>query len=146
MADNTSTTTKTTNIELIKKLLPVELQKVAQTFTIPEKFLKEMPNIIALILESKSMDTTEEKQSWFNLLPMMSPEQIAKLNDILTREKIKLSEIEKKYEEKKNNIKEKYVKRRESMWYEKKIDSIKEKEAAFEKKDDAEADKLLENI
>lgn len=134
------------NQEMIQKYLPQELRSLASTFTIPEKFLSENPNTIQLILESKSMDTTEEKQSWFNLLPMMSEEQLVKLNDILTREKIKLAEIEKKYEEKKNNIKEKYVKRRETMGYTKKMDQIKEKEAAFEKGDDAEADKLLEQI
>lgn len=132
--------------EQIQKLLPKELRTKAGEYQIPEKFLTDMPKLIQLVLESKSMDTKEEKQSRFNLMPMMSPEQIAKLNDILTREKIKLAEIEKKYEEKKNNIKEKYVKRRESMWYTKKMDAIKEKEAAFEEKDDEEADALLENL
>jgi phosphoribosyl 1,2-cyclic phosphodiesterase len=99
----------------IQQFLPQELREIAMEYQIPEKFLTEMPKIIQLILESKSMDTKEEKQSWFNLMSMMSAEQIVKLNDILTREKIKLTEIEKKYEEKKNNIKEKYIKRRESM-------------------------------
>ncbi len=144
MTDNTQT--KTNNQTLIQKFLPKNFREIANQFTIPAKFIQEMPNLITLVLASKSMDTHEEKQSWFNLLPMMSPEQITKLNDILTREKIKLAEIEKKYEEKKNTIKEKYVKRRETMWYNKTIDAIKEKEAAFEKKDDAEADKLLENL
>ena len=133
-------------IELIKQFLPENLRTIAQEYTIPEKFLQEMPKLITLVLESKSMDTHEEKQSRFNLMPMMSQEQIAKLNDILTREKIKLAEIEKKYQEKKNNIKEKYVKRRETMGYNKKMDQIKEKEAAFEAQDDAEADKLLDQI
>jgi hypothetical protein len=32
------------------------------------------------------------------------------------------------------------------MWYTKKMDSIKEKEAVFEEQDEAEADALLENI
>ena len=101
--------------EQIQQLLPQELREKAKDYQIPSKFLSEMPKLVQLVLESKSMDTKEEKQSRFNLMPMMSPEQIAKLNDILTREKIKLSQIEKKYEEKKNNIKEKYIKRRESM-------------------------------
>lgn len=101
--------------EVIQQLLPPHLHALVVDYMIPEKFLREMTPLIVLVLESKSMDTKEEKQSWFNLLPMMSPEQIGKLNDILTREKVKLAEIEKKYEEKKNSIKEKYIKRRESM-------------------------------
>jgi len=134
------------NVSLIEQKLPKKLREKAKQYNIKDKFLEEMPDLLVLILESKSMDTQEEKQSWFNLLPMMSPDQIAKLNDILTREKIKLSEIEKKYEEKKNNIKQKYVKRRETMGYNKKMDEIKQKEATFEAKDDAEADKLLEEL
>ena len=130
----------------IQQYLPQELWEKTLSFQIPLKFLADMPSLIQLVLESKSMDTQEEKQSWFNLLPMMTTEQIAKLNDILTREKVKLAEIEKKYEEKKNTIKEKYIQRWETMGYNKKMDQIKQKEAAFEKKDEQEADALLDNI
>jgi len=135
-----------THIALIEQYLPKELHKIAKEFTIPERFLKEKTDIVILILKSKSMDTKEEKQSWFNLLPLMTQDQTKKLNDILTREKQKLIDIEKKYEEKKNSIKEKYIKRRQSMGYTKKMDQLKEKEEAFEIKDDKEADKLLEQI
>ena len=67
------------NTDLIKKVLPQELWEKAATFTIPDKFLETMPDLIVLVLNSKSMDTQEEKQSWFNLLPMMNDEQITKL-------------------------------------------------------------------
>ena len=61
------------------------------------------------------MSDASEKQSWFNLLPLMTDDQISKLNDILTREKQKLDEIEKKYEDKKLEIKKKYLMRRQNM-------------------------------
>ena len=89
------------NIKLIKAKLPPELREKAEKFTIPDEFLTTMPELIILVLNSKSMDNSEEKQSWFSLLPMMNKEQIDKLNDILTREKMKLAEIEQKYEQKK---------------------------------------------
>ena len=57
-----------------------------------------------MLLWSRSIEKPEEKQSWFNLMPLMNDEQIVKLEDILTREKQKLEEIEKKYEEKKIEI------------------------------------------
>ena len=40
-------------------------------------------------MESKSLSEHSEKQNWFNLLPIMSEEQVNKLDDILTREKIR---------------------------------------------------------
>jgi hypothetical protein len=95
----------------INYLFPNKFKNIGWLIFIPSAII----GLITLILESKSMDTEEEKQSRFNLMPMMSKQQISKLNDILTREKQKLAEIETKYEQKKDDIKEKYIQRRQSM-------------------------------
>ncbi len=134
------------NIDLIKKFLPEALRESAQQFTIADQFLESMPDVIVLILNSKSMDTKEEKQSWFNLLPMMNPEQMAKLKDILTREKQKLEEIEKKYEQKKEDIKTKYVQQWEQVGYQQKMTQIKQQETTTQEKDEQDADNLLNQI
>jgi hypothetical protein len=134
------------NIDLIKNKLPKELREKAEKFTIPDEFLTTMPDIIILVLHSKSMDTSEEKQSWFSLLPMMNKDQIDKLRDILVREKQKLEEIEQKYESKKNELKNKYTQKREDMVYAKKIEEIKQKEAKHEEIENKQADDLLNQI
>ncbi len=134
------------NIELIKAKLPQELWEKAEKFTIPDEFLTTMPDLIVLVLNSKSMDAAEEKQSWFNLLPMMNKDQIDKLRDILTREKQKLDEIEKKYEQKKDELKTKYTQKWEDMTYTKKMEEIKQKEAQHEEIEDKQADDLLTQI
>lgn len=134
------------NIDLIKSKLPTDLREKAEKFTIPDEFLISMPDIIILILNSKSMDVSEEKQSRFNLLPVMSKGQIDKLNDILTREKIKLQEIDQKYENKKNELKNKYMQKWEDKAYVKKIEEIKLKEAKHEELDSQQADNLLTQI
>ena len=72
--------------------------KTIQDFTIPEDFLKDT-QLVQLVLESESMND-EERQYWFNLYEVMNEEQIEKLRDILTREKEKLAEIERKYAKK----------------------------------------------
>jgi len=51
------------NMNLIKTKLPQELWEKAEKFTIPDEFLITMPNLIVLILNSKSLDNAEEKQS-----------------------------------------------------------------------------------
>ena len=134
------------NTDLIQKLLPQDLWEKAATFTIPDKFLESMPDLIILVLKSKSMDTQEEKQSWFNLLPMMNDDQISKLRDILTREKQKLEEIEAKYEQKKDDIKTQMVQKWEDTGYQQKMTSIKNNEAVAQEKDVADADSLLTQI
>ena len=60
-----------------------------------------MNKLIKLILESKSIDTPEEKQGRINLLEVMQPEHIERLEDILTREKKLLKKTQDKYDRKK---------------------------------------------
>jgi len=135
-----------TNIDLIKQNLPEQLRNKAQEFNIPDDFLTKTPNIIVLILNSKSMDSAQEKQSWFNLLPLMTQQQLDKLNDILTREKQKLEEIEQKYEQKKDDLKKKYEEKREAVWYEKKMADVKQKWDINQQQEQKEADSLLTQI
>jgi hypothetical protein len=104
-----------TTTALIQKYLPEDLHQIAATYTIPDEFLEDTPDLIELILRSRSIDTTQEKQNWFNLLPLMNATQLQKLRDILVKEKIKLQEIEEKYEGKKQEIKKKYLQKRQDM-------------------------------
>ncbi len=67
------------NEALIQKKLPEDLYKIALEYTIPDEFLEDMPDVIELILRSKSIDTQDEKQNWFNLLPLMNVTQLEKL-------------------------------------------------------------------
>lgn len=135
-----------TNTDLIKSKLPEELREKAEKFTIPDEFLTTMPDLIILILYSKSMDNFDEKQSWFNLMPMMNTEQIDKLRDILTREKQKLQEIEQKYEQKKDEIKNKYIQKWDNMVNIKRINEIKKQEAFAEKNEKNEEEALLNQL
>jgi hypothetical protein len=89
--------------------LPEDLHELALKFTIPLDFFDNDIEIIILILRSKSIDTDDEKQNWFNLLLMMNSEQIEKLRQILLKEKAKLEEIENKYQKKKTELREKYL-------------------------------------
>ena len=88
-----------TTVSLIEQLLPQNLWQVAKNFDIADEVLSQDPVLIQLILESKSLAGVDEKQNWFNLLQMMNDEQVAKLKDILTREKQKLEEINQKYQQ-----------------------------------------------
>jgi len=65
--------------DLIQKYLPQELWKIAKNFDIPQEFLENNSELVTMILKSRSIDTTEEKQNRFNLLPLMNDEQMVKL-------------------------------------------------------------------
>ncbi len=78
------------------KTLKTKSGKTIQDFTIPKNLLDKEQEMIMLIMRSEAMND-EEKQYWFTLTEVMNPEQMAKLYDILRRERKKLDEIEAKY-------------------------------------------------
>jgi hypothetical protein len=134
------------NTELLQQYLPAHLIAFASKFVISENFLKEHGKLVVLILESKSISEEKEKQSWFDLYPLMNTEQIDKLYEILTREKEKLAEIEAKYQEKQEEIKKKYEKAFSAPAYQQQQAQLQATEQATREKEAVEADSLLEQI
>ena len=68
-----------------------------EKFDISEDFAKTNPALVDLILKTESMKD-EERKYWFQLLPIMTEEQVKKLEDILQNEQSQLAELDAKYE------------------------------------------------
>jgi hypothetical protein len=133
-----------TSLDLVHQQIPEALRTSAMEYVIDDVALQTHSDLVILILNSKSIDGKEEKQSRFSLLPIMDEAQITKLYDILHREQEKIQEIEQKYEEKKNSVIQKYTdKTYSNPVYQNNINNIKAQEAAQEEKEDKEADLLL---
>ena len=136
-----------TSLALVQKNIHETLQNSVMEYTIDDKSLESYNDLIILVINSKSIDGKEEKQSWFSLLPVMDEWQISKLYDILHREQEKIIEIEQKYENKKVSLLKKYTEKTYSNpVYQNTIDNIKEKESIVNQKDYEDADKLLDNL
>ncbi len=132
--------------ESVEKYLPEHLRKVALDYNIPDDMMENNSDLVVLVLESKSINESKEKQSWFDLYSLMNLEQIDKLRDILTREKEKLAEIEAKYQAKQDEIKRKYEETYASGAYQAKQDEIKQSELSSRQQEEVEADALLSQI
>ena len=135
-----------TSQENIIKLLPEHLHSLAMNFNIPEDMLQNNTDLVVLVLESKSISESKEKQSWFDLYSLMNKDQIDKLRDILTREKQKLAEIEAKYQARQEEIKKKYEETYASGAYQQQQDKIRDEEKTSRQQEEVEADALLEQI
>ncbi len=68
----------------------------ATTLTISDDLRKAFPEIIELIVGSESMNDSE-RQYWINILPVMTPDQVQSLRDILHNERTQLQAIDQKY-------------------------------------------------
>ncbi len=134
------------NVEIIKQKLPQEFWETAMKFDIPDAFLEKESDLVVLVLKSRSLAKDEEKQSWFNLVPMMNEDQINKLRDILTRERDKIAEIEAKYEKKKEEIKDKYQARFDAVEYQNKMSNMQSHEQNIREQEHEEAEDLLKNL
>ena len=135
-----------TTQENIQKYLPEHLRNVASQYNIPNDMIENNGDLVVLVLESKSINESKEKQSWFDLYSLMNQDQIDKLRDILTREKQKLAEIEAKYQEKQEEIKRKYEQTYASGAYQQQQDKIRDEEKNSRQQEEVEADALLDQI
>ena len=71
-------------------------QPQASGLVIPPEVQEKFGELIELIKGSESMNN-EERQYWINILPVMTPEQIKNLQEILSNEKQQLAAIDAKY-------------------------------------------------
>lgn len=69
---------------------------MSDSVIVPPDIQAQFPDIIALILASESMNVAE-RQYWVDVLPSMSPDQVAQLRTILTNERDQLALIDAKY-------------------------------------------------
>lgn len=134
------------NKALVQQYLPEDLWSIAMEYDIQDEFFGSETDLIIMVLLSRSIDSKEEKQNWFNLLPMMNSIQVERLRAILVKEKTRLAEIEQKYQKRKQEIKNKYMKKRDDMGYNTTMNTIKDKEENIAKQDEAEAEELLSMI
>lgn len=134
------------NLQLIQQKLPQDLWNLAAQLNIPDNFLDTETDLTMLILRSRSLAKNEEKQNWFNLIPMMNQEQIEKLRDILTRERDKIAEIEAKYEQKKQEIRAKYQMKFDAANYNDRVAQLRSNEQNVIEQDSRDADDLLKDL
>lgn len=66
------------------------------TLIVPEETKAKFPDLVKMILESRSMNN-QERNYWLQVLPVMTPEQVSELRNILETEVKKLAEIDSKY-------------------------------------------------
>ena len=77
-------------------------------FQIADEIQADYPELIQLVLNTKSMDD-QERQYWFDIMPSMSDEQIDRLYEILDTEKKKLEQLEVNYQKEIKSLNEKHL-------------------------------------
>ena len=114
-------------------------------FTIPKIVADNMPDLVELIKETESMND-DERQYWFQILPIMTEEQIAKFREILENEKEQLAKLDQEYEEELKKINKKHASKWKAVETKEEIEARKKAEKAAEVEEKAAEEKLLEEL
>jgi gamma-glutamylcysteine synthetase len=117
----------------------------ASNVTITDDLRQKFPELVDLILKSESMND-EERQYWVNILPIMTPEQVQNLRNILDNEKKQLADIDKKYSAQIGSASDKELIERTDASVKKRRAERSEKEEEQERKEDVQTEDLLKKI
>lgn len=120
-------------------------QNLFSKFDIPETVRSQYPDLIPLILETESMND-DERQYWFQILPIMTDEQVNKLREILANEKQQLSQLDQEYKQDLKRINSKHVSQWKEFEVKEKRKKLQTAEHAAEKNEKAAEEDLLKNL
>ncbi len=81
---------------------------IQEKYSIPSVVTEKFPDLIQLIKQTESMND-EERDYWFQILPIMTEDQIKKFRDILVNEKSQLTNLDQEYEQELTKLNEKHM-------------------------------------
>lgn len=120
-------------------------QSLFDRFEIPESVRTKYADLIPLVLQTESMND-DERQYWFQILPIMTDEQVSKLREILENEKKQLSQLDHEYQEELKRINDKHVSEWKAFQIEEKRKQREEAEAAAKHTEESTQEELLKNL
>jgi uncharacterized protein YeaO (DUF488 family) len=128
--------------------MPTPAAKAGQPHSnvvVPDEVRAKFPDLIPLVLASESMND-EERQYWVNILPIMTPEQVQNLRDILENERRQLSAIDSKYAKEIQQIGQEEFVRQMDAARQQRVSARTTAEKSSKKEEDAQTDALLKEI
>lgn len=117
----------------------------ATKFHIPLIVKEKYPSLIPLILETESMDD-EEREYWFQILPIMTNDQVVKFKQILISEKKQLAKLDAEYEEELEKINQNHIVEWQEFESKQKQEEIEAAEEVAEEEEIALEEDLLKKL
>lgn len=122
-----------------------QIDEIDRKYSIPKLVKEKFPDLIPLILQTESMND-EEREYWFQILPIMTEEQILKFRGILVNEKEQLIRLDMEYESELKKLNEKHLVEWEEFERREKRKKIEEAEAKTEEEERRKEEELLKKL
>lgn len=116
----------------------------AGQFKIPQVVLDKHGDLVELIKKTQSM-SDDEREYWFQILPIMTQEQVNRLKTILQEEANQLAKLDNQYQDELTKLNKKHLEEWNVFQKKKEREALKSEEASHEAAEAAaEADILKE--
>jgi Spy/CpxP family protein refolding chaperone len=116
-----------------------------KVFNIPQAVLDKYPDLVEMIKKSESM-ADEERDYWFQILPIMTDEQVDRLRKILTEESEQLAKLDTQYQDELSKLNKKHVEEWDNLEREKAREQMKQAEATAESAEKASEEDILNQL
>ncbi len=116
-----------------------------QDLQVPAEVAQKFGELVTMIQASESMNA-EERQYWVNILPVMTPDQIKSLRDILENERKQLAAIDTKYSKELDKAGQEEVIKRTAQERKERRQKRSTTEASHREQEEKTADSLLDQI
>ena len=111
-------------------------------YKIPPIVAKKYPDLVELIKKTESM-SDDERDYWFQILPIMTEDQVARLRKILDDEAKQLAKLDEQYQDELSKLNKKHVTEWDVMEKKKEREARAEEEAKSEEEESAAEEALL---
>lgn len=117
-------------------------ESLFEKYNIPDTVKEKFGELVPMILQTESMND-DERRYWFQILPIMTDDQVQKLREILVNEKDQLAALDKEYNQNVETINEKHVEEWKEFEDKEKREKIRIEEATTREQDSAAQEDLL---
>lgn len=114
-------------------------------YNIPPIVLKKYADLVELIKKTESM-SAEERDYWFQILPIMTDDQVTRLRKILTEESEQLAKLDSQYQNELGKLNKKHLNEWDEFEKRKEREGRKEAEESAEEKEAQEEEVLLGSL
>ena len=138
--------TKNNSLDLEAEAMNANQQAAPKAkFVVPDLVKQKFPDLPDLLNKTESMND-EERDYWYQIMPIMTEDQLKKLLDILMNEKTQLKSLDKQYETALNKLNDKHMQEWKEFEAKEKRRAIKDAEAKTEAKEKQDEDALLARL
>jgi hypothetical protein len=114
-------------------------------YNVPDVVMQKYPDLVALIKKTESM-SKDERNYWFQILPIMTDDQVARLRKILDDEASQLTKLDSEYQTELAKLNEKHLKEWDDFERTQKRDELKKVESASSAEEAKHQEDLLKQL